>query len=173
MSFKTLPSKPYVIDGDTLMIWQSGERQSLRIRWIDTPETKKDNDQVLSKYDENQWMWGQIAKDFLIKFVNQADSLIYAETGNDTYGRILIDLYANHKQITHNYQRLVCELGFATDFLPYAKSLTSAGTDDVILYKEIINRQFEAMQQKKGIWGDEDFLNPYEWRKLRRELLSQ
>ena len=169
MAIKVFRTKPFVLDGDTILSWQNGERIIYRIRWIDTPETKSARDEVKTEHDENQWMWGELAKSYLIDYVQSSNCVIYVEKGLDLYGRTLIDLYRNIKTIQTNYQRLISEAGLsAAYFLPFPQNIDLSPREEITIYCHILRRQYEARIRKRGIWGDPDFLLPWEWRRLKR-----
>lgn len=168
MAIKVFRTKPFVLDGDTILSWQNGERIIYRIRWIDTPEMKRAADFVKTPYDESQWKWGEIAKSYLIDYVQSANCIVYVEKGLDIYGRNLIDLYRNFKRIDNNYQRLISQEGLSAAYLPFPEKLDLSPREEITIYCQILRRQHEARIKKRGIWGDPDFIMPWKWRRLQR-----
>ncbi|MCT7965030.1 thermonuclease family protein [Laspinema sp. D1] len=168
MVIKVFKAKPFVIDGDTLVSWENEQPIYYRIRWIDTPETKRADDFVKTPYDESQWKWGELAKSYLIDYVKNSNCVIYVEKGLDIYGRTLIDLYRDRKAIVTNYQRLISAAGLSAAYLPFPQNINLSPRDEITIYCHIIRNQYTARIRKEGIWRDPNFIMPWEWRRLKR-----
>jgi|GEM_PF-686031 endonuclease YncB( thermonuclease family) len=151
----------YAFDGDTLSVKINGQQMKLRAKWIDCPETQKPGIPE-TEANLNQWSWGIKAKSHLLSILeNQKLSVAICE--KDMYGRNLADWYIGKPCIKNNVQVMMIAAGLATDLLPFRKFDLS--DSDHELYMAIVKNQHKAWKDKLGIWSDENFQIPSEYRK--------
>lgn len=130
-----------VSDGDSL---RSG---SLRIRLygIDAPEIKQ-----ICHYDTRlKWPCGVSARDRLSELVKTAAQLQCKLRDTDRYGRLVMQCFANEKDIG----RTLVEEGMAVAYERYAS--------------DYIAIQAQARDAGRGLWGG-TFDMPEDWRKANR-----
>jgi endonuclease YncB( thermonuclease family) len=153
----------YVIDGDTIVLNYQGEEFSSRARWIDAPETQKSFQSSNEPQVLKHWEWGQRSKQFLIDLV-QGQKLIVLPIELDQYKRWICDWYLRKSTIANNLQLKLCQAGMCThySFAP-DKFKTKA---ELNLYIKVLNSCFVSFQHQVGIWGENDFISPYQIRKM-------
>ena len=124
-----------VVDGDTITIDKNGERVSVRLIGVDTPETVDPRRPVEC--------FGQAATDEMLKLVGDKSVRIEIDSSQgerDTYGRLLAYVYVGEKFIN---QHLIAE-GFGHEYTyirPYAYQ------------KEFRAAERAAEEQHKGLWA--------------------
>lgn len=130
-----------VSDGDSL---RSG---ALRIRLfgIDAPEIK----QVCQYASSIKWPCGVDARDRLIELVKTAAHLDCTLRDTDRYGRLVMQCFANHKDIART---LVAE-GMAVAYERYAQDYVAV--------------QAQARDAGRGLWAGK-FDMPEDWRKANK-----
>lgn len=130
-----------VVDGDTVRFIREHRRVASRCRWIDCPPVRSE--------------WGKKSKAFVENLVSQGEFFI-EEYGTDRFGRVLADWFIGSREF--NVQVELIKNGLAIDFLPMVRyNLPKRG---ILLCCEILNAQYEAYQNKVGIWGDTEFIIP-------------
>ncbi len=149
-----------VSDGDTLTVKDSqGQKFSVRFACMDAPEVPHTNKEKQSQRasDRNQFTWGAKAQERLQQLVKQGgDRVTLTITDSDRYGRKVAEVRL--KDGTFVQQVLIKE-GLAKVYRPY---LNKCPSKDLVQQAEA-----EAQQQKRGIWGDAQFVNPWEYRRLK------
>ncbi|MBT6414732.1 MAG: thermonuclease family protein [Candidatus Puniceispirillum sp.] len=130
-----------ISDGDSL---RSG---SLRIRLfgIDAPEIK----QICHNASSLKWPCGVNARDRLRELVKTAAHLECRLRDTDRYGRLVMQCFANQKDIS----RTLVEEGMAVAYERYAK--------------EYIAVQAQARDAGRGMWAG-TFDMPEDWRKANK-----
>lgn len=123
-----------VKDGDTITVEMNGDKETIRLIGIDTPETKDPRKQVQC--------FGQAASNFTKKLIG--NSYVRLETDNlsanrDRYDRLLRYVYVDAALI--NAEIVSQGYGFANTGFPFTKM------DDFIKLEK------EAESQKRGLWG--------------------
>ncbi|CAM4039681.1 thermonuclease family protein [Campylobacter armoricus] len=95
---------------------------------------------------EKDQAYGKLASRFLSSIVLNKE-VILSVKDEDKYGRILAIMYLNNKDIN----QVMVKNGFAWAYEYYSD-----------LY---LNEQKQAKKDKKGLWEDENPIEPYKWRK--------
>lgn len=132
-----------VIDGDTVVVGNDAQVQNtLRLAGIDAPE--------------KQMPYGPEAKEALaILLIGKA--ITYESTKTDRYGRPIATVYLERKNINlHMVQQ-----GLAWHYTKYAAEL---GQREAMIFA---NAERLAREAKKGLWGQEEPMAPWEWRILK------
>ncbi|OCX42351.1 hypothetical protein A7X81_03955 [Campylobacter ornithocola] len=120
----------------------------------DTIEAKFENEKLKIRLfgidaPESDQAYGKMAKQFLNAIVLNKE-VVLSVKDEDKYGRILAIVYLNDKDIN----QIMVKNGFAWAYEHYSD-----------LY---INEQNYAKENKKGLWEDENPIEPYKWRKQIR-----
>lgn len=148
-----------VSDGDTLAVKDSkGDKFSVRFACMDAPEVPHTNKERQSKRasDRNQFTWGAKAQERVQELVKQAgDRVTLNITDSDRYGRKVAEVRLKDGTFV---QQVLLREGLAKVYRPY---LNKCPSKDLVQQAEA-----EAQQQKRGIWGDAKFVNPWEYRSL-------
>lgn len=142
-----------VIDGDTIIMDVEGISMKARLAYVDAPEL-------------DQEIWGITAKTFLTKLLN-----IYPEEMNLPFlgeaQAIQVGIGAYNRPLILLFSEGIClnlalvELGLAET---YFDSKTPAQWRKIFTFAE--NR---AKEKKTGIWGDENYISPKEWRQSKKK----
>jgi endonuclease YncB( thermonuclease family) len=131
-----------VADGDTITVEpaQGGDRVKIRLHGIDAPETRQP--------------YGQTAKGFVndVALYKIVDVRVTPQ-GKDRYGRVIAIIALPDGTIL---QELLLEAGLAWVYPQYCKNC-----------KEWEAMQHEAKRQRKGLWADNNPVEPWQWRKRR------
>jgi len=130
----------YVADGDTITVEpiEGGDRAKVRLHGIDCPETKQP--------------YGQTAKAFTTEAVLFKEVDIQpSQQGKDKYGRIVAVVEIHGVGVL---QELLLEAGLAWVYTKYCKD---CGAWEAM--------EAEARSQRKGLWRDEEPMEPWDWRK--------
>ncbi len=150
-----------VSDGDTLVVKDSnGKNVTVRFACIDAPEIAHTNKEKQSKRidDRNQFSWGVQAKERVQQLVQQGgDRVTLNITDSDRYGRKIAEIRLKDGTFV---QQVLLREGLAKAYRPY---LNKCPSKDLVLQAEA-----EAQQQKRGVWGDAKFTNPWEYRSLNK-----
>ncbi len=150
-----------VSDGDTLAVKDSkGDKFSVRFACMDAPEVPHTNKERQSKRasDRNQFTWGAKAQERVQELVKQAgDRVTLNITDSDRYGRKVAEVRLKDGTFV---QQVLLKEGLAKVYRPY---LNKCPSKDLVQQAEA-----EAQQQKRGIWGDAKFVNPWEYRSLSK-----
>ncbi|MCH4905215.1 thermonuclease family protein [Cylindrospermopsis raciborskii CHAB3438] len=148
-----------VSDGDTLILRDGGgEKHKVRLGCIDAPEIPHSHKQKRSKkrQDMNQFNWGVRAKNRLAQLIKNSGRRVKINVvDQDEYGRKVIELRLRDDTLV---QEVLLTEGLAKVHPEYMKLCSSK---DIML-----QAQTQAQRQKIGIWGDDEFINPWEYRKL-------
>ncbi len=152
-----------VSDGDTLVVKDAnGKNLNVRFACVDAPEIAHTNQEKSSKLasERNQFNWGIKAKARVEQLVKAGgDRVILKITDSDQYGRKVAEVYL--KDGTFIQQVLIQE-GLAKAYRPY---LNKCPSQDLVLKTEQ-----QAQQQKLGIWNDRKFVNPWDYRRLKKNV---
>ncbi|BAY08076.1 nuclease [Calothrix sp. NIES-2098] len=150
-----------VSDGDTLAVKDpNGNKFSVRFACMDAPEVPHTNKEKQSKRasDRNQFTWGAKAQERVQELVKQGgDRVNLTITDSDRYGRKIAEVRLKDGTFV---QQILLREGLAKVYRPYLNKCPS---------KELVQQaEAEAQQQKRGIWGDAKFVNPWEYRSLSK-----
>ncbi|MBW4564510.1 MAG: thermonuclease family protein [Mojavia pulchra JT2-VF2] len=153
-----------VSDGDTLTVKDAqGNKFSVRFACMDAPEIPHTNKEKQSKRasDRNQFTWGAKAQERLQELVRQGgDRVTLNITDSDRYGRKVAEVRLNNGTFV---QQVLLREGLAKVYRPYLNKCPS---------KELVQQaEAEAQQQKRGVWGDANFTNPWEYRSFNKRNL--
>jgi len=140
----------YVIDGDTYKIYYQGEKKSVRLIGIDTPETQKNNRAELQsrqfgKDIEEIKKLGQQAKQYATNFIKEGQTIIYLEFDvqkTDKYGRLLAYVWLD-KEKSKMMNEIMIKEGYAVVYTV---------PPDVKYLERFLQAQRQARENKKGLW---------------------
>ncbi len=141
----------YVIDGDTCKVFYQGEKQSVRLIGIDTPETQKNNRAELQsrqfgKDIEEIKKLGQKSKKYAMNFIKVGET-IYLEFDvqrKDKYGRLLAYIWLD-KEKKKMLNEVMIKEGYA---LVYT-------VPPNVKYQDLfLKAQKQARENRKGLWGE-------------------
>jgi micrococcal nuclease len=143
----------YVMDGDTLIIAKGDGEIRVRLDSIDCPEDGQP--------------WGDNARSGLIKLVG-GRTVRLEEHGLDFHGRTLATIYVSEAQGTEwmNVNERMVTLGHAWvmrlyyDHLPWERQ------------KRLNELEALAKSKKVGLWGTENPVPPWNWRKQQNGMLK-
>lgn len=155
-----------VSDGDTLIL-RDADNQKFTVRFacIDTPEIPHSNKEKKSrrKRDMNQFSWGvkaQIRVEELVKQGGDRVNLDIIET--DNYGRKVAEVRLKDGTFI---QQVLLQEGLAKVYRRYLSKCPS---------KAIIQAtEAQAQQQKIGVWGDRNFVDPWQYRWQKKNYNRQ
>lgn len=157
--------KPYsvmrVSDGDTLTVTDAkGAEIKVRFACVDAAEvphsTKERKSKKLS--DRNQFKWGVKAQDRVKQLVEQeGDRVTLTVTDSDRYGRKVSEVRLRDGTFI---QEVLAREGLAVVYRPYLKNCPSATL--------VEQAEAEAKQQRRGVWSDSKFAEPWEYRSSKR-----
>lgn len=125
----------HFVDGDTLVVSMAGQKQTIRLIGVDTPETHDPRKPVQC--------YGQVAANFTKQFVGSQSVRLMADplsTNRDRYNRLLRYVYLPNNQLL-NEELIKRGYGFAYLGFPFSKSAQFAAD------------QHSAQASKKGLWG--------------------
>ena len=125
-----------VVDGDTIIMKENGERKRMRLLLIDTPESNT------NKTGKTQ-PFGKEAKEFLTDYLKGKElSIVYDENHEkvDQYDRTLAYLYANDQLV----EEVLLKEGLAR--LGYYN-------EKELYFNELKKSESEAKKAKKHIWS--------------------
>ena len=147
-----------VSDGDTIVIVNGqGEKFTVRFACIDAPEIPHSRKEKTSQRieDVNQFGWGLKAQVRVEKLVKESGNhIILNVTDSDRYHRKIAEVRLQNGTLI---QEVLLKEGLAEVYRPY---LSKCPSKDIILAAEA-----QAKQQKRGIWNDPDFIDPWKFRK--------
>jgi micrococcal nuclease len=149
-----------VSDGDTLAVKDNkGNKFSIRFACMDAPEVPHTNKEKQSKRasDRNQFSWGAKAQERLQELVKQGgDRVTLNITDSDRYGRKVAEVRLKDGTFV---QQVLLREGLAKVYRPYLNKCPS---------KELVQQaEAEAQQQRRGVWSDAKFVNPWEYRSFK------
>lgn len=139
----------HVVDGDSLIVAKGRHLTMIRLDSIDCPEGGQD--------------WGDKAKGGLIKLVGGRRVLL-EEHGFDDYGRTLATLYVLHAEREEwlNVNEQMVMRGHAWVMRKYYDHLPPDR-------QAKLNRlETWARSKRVGLWGTENPIPPWQWRKKRQ-----
>jgi endonuclease YncB( thermonuclease family) len=152
-----------VSDGDTLVLKNAdGQKFTVRFACIDAPEIPHSQKEKKSKItkDVNQFVWGMKAKIRIEELIKQTDNRVQLNiTDSDSYGRKIAEVRL--KDGTFLQQVLLRE-GLAKVYRSY---LSKCPSKDIVQQAEA-----QAQQQKIGVWSDKKFVDPWDYRKIKRQI---
>lgn len=125
-----------VADGDTFDVDIGGERDTVRLIGVDTPETKHPTKGVQC--------WGPEASDFTksLLTVGTRVKLVRDAEARDRYGRLLAYVYLADTNVFVN--RELVRLGFARPY-PFEPNTTHKAT--------FADAAWEAQGERRGLWA--------------------
>ena len=152
-----------VSDGDTLVLKNAdGQKFTVRFACIDAPEIPHSQKEKKSKItkDVNQFVWGMKAKIRIEELIKRTDDRVQLNiTDSDSYGRKIAEVRL--KDGTFLQQVLLRE-GLAKVYRSY---LSKCPSKDIVQQAEA-----QAQQQKIGVWSDKKFVDPWDYRKIKRQI---
>ncbi|ALB43046.1 MULTISPECIES: thermonuclease family protein [Nostocales] len=152
-----------VSDGDTLVLKNAdGQKFTVRFACIDAPEIPHSQKEKKSKItkDVSQFVWGMKAKIRIEELIKQTDNRVQLNiTDSDSYGRKIAEVRL--KDGTFLQQVLLRE-GLAKVYRSY---LSKCPSKDIVQQAEA-----QAQQQKIGVWSDKKFVDPWDYRKIKRQI---
>ncbi|MFM7093883.1 MAG: thermonuclease family protein [Actinomycetota bacterium] len=125
-----------VADGDTFDVEIAGERDTVRLIGVDTPETKHPTKGVQC--------WGPEASDFTKSLLSAGTRvrLVRDVEARDRYGRLLAYVYLDDTNVFVN--RELVRLGFARPY-PFEPNTTHKAT--------FADAAWEAQGERRGLWA--------------------
>jgi micrococcal nuclease len=147
-----------VSDGDTLVLKSAnGEKVTVRFACVDTPEiphSRKEKNSKITK-NVNQFAWGMKAKTRIDELIQQSGNRVKLNiTDSDRYGRKIAEVRLKDGTFL---QQVLLKEGLAKVYRPY---LNKCPSKDVVQQAEA-----QAKQQRIGIWGDQKFVDPWDYRR--------
>lgn len=133
-----------IIDGDTIEI--SGER--IRLHGIDAPETRQTCDVA-----GVPWPCGESATLALVD-ETRGQAVTCKGEKRDRYGRIIAVCYSGDRDLN----AMMVREGWALAYRRYAK--------------DYVDAEIEARDARKGMWRA-DFVEPWKWRRSKRQTASR
>ena len=152
-----------VSDGDTLVLKNAdGKKFTVRFACIDAPEIPHSQKEKKSKItkDVNQFAWGMKAKIRIEELIKQTDNRVQLNiTDSDRYGRKIAEVRLKDGTFL---QQVLLEEGLAKVYRSY---LSKCPSKDIVQQAEA-----QAQQQKIGVWSDKKFVDPWDYRKIKRQI---
>lgn len=125
-----------VKDGDTFIVLCNGKTERIRLFGIDCPE--------------NSQPFGKAAKKYASDLCYGKMVTVIPQKKRDQYGRVLGVIMTSDSL---NVNEELIRVGYAWNY-KYSKNAFFAELEK------------EARLNKRGLWADEDPINPWQWRKL-------
>ncbi len=148
-----------ISDGDTVTVKDAkGNNINVRFACIDAPEVPHSKKERESKRasDRNQFSWGTKAQERVQELVKQSsDRVTLNIIDSDRYGRKVAEVRLKDGTFV---QQVLLREGLAKAYRPYLNKCPSRNL--------VEQAEAEAKQQKRGIWSDAKFINPWEYRSL-------
>ncbi|MEB3151592.1 MAG: thermonuclease family protein [Sphaerospermopsis sp.] len=149
-----------ISDGDTLQL-QDNKNQTIKVRFacVDAPEVPHSTKERQSKTlrDRNQFQWGEKAQKRLEQLIQQGGNRVeITQTDKDRYGRIVAEIRLRDGTFV---QEVLVQEGLALVYRPY---LNKCPSKDIIQQAET-----QAKQKKRGVWRDDKFVSPWEYRSFK------
>lgn len=126
-------------DGDTFEVLYNGQPEKIRLYGIDCPESAQPFGKAAKKY-ASDLSYGKIVT-------------VIPQKKRDKYGRILGTVITPDSL---NVNEQMIRNGMAWKY-KYSKD------------KHLKALQQEAKEQRKGLWADNNAMDPWQWRKLKRQ----
>ncbi|AFZ27251.1 micrococcal nuclease-like nuclease [Cylindrospermum stagnale PCC 7417] len=149
-----------VDDGDTITVTdKSGEEIRVRFACIDTAEIPHSDAEKNSTApaNKNQFLWGNKAKERLESLIKPDTQVTLNIVDTDRYGRKVAEVRLPDGTFT---QQILVKEGLAMVYRKYLKSCPSATI--------VEQAEAEAKQQSLNIWGDSQFIAPWDWRSQKK-----
>lgn len=124
-------------DGDTFEVLYEGQPEKIRLYGIDCPESTQP--------------FGKAAKNYASYLCYGKKITVIPQKRRDKYGRILGTVITPDSL---NVNEQMIRNGMAWNY-KYSKN------------KHFIALQQKAKEQRKGLWADDDAIDPWQWRKER------
>ena len=135
-----------VYDGDTITIMNAGQKQSIRLVGIDTPEKSRKKNEPGQPYSQKATKF--LAGKVLGKMVSIEDY------GKDRYGRVLGAVWLGHTNVNLE----MVKNGYAEVY----RGRPAKGFDNEPYWKA----EAQAKSEKLNIWSlGDDYISPREWRR--------
>jgi micrococcal nuclease len=148
-----------ISDGDTIRVKNAkGEEFTVRFACVDAPEIAHSNKekQTTTTIARNQFSWGVKAQERVQQLVHQGgDRVSLNITDSDRYGRKVAEIRLRDGTLV---QEILAREGLALVYYPY---LNKCPSKDVLQQAEA-----QAKEQAQGVWGDSEFVKPWEYRSL-------
>lgn len=122
-------------DGDTFEVIRNGKAEKIRLTDIDAPESSQP--------------FGKAAKKFASDLCYGKEVIVKPKKRRDKYGRILGTIYI---QDSLNINEEMVKAGYAWRY-KYSKK------------KLLLTLQNEAKHKRRGLWIEDDAIDPWQWRK--------
>lgn len=123
----------------------------------EVPHTKKERSSS-DPVNLNQFKWGSLARDRLTQLIHQGgDRVSLTVVDTDRYGRQVAEVRLPDGTLT---QEVLVREGLAMVYRKYIKSCPSAAL--------VEQAEAQAKQQQLNIWGDSQFVYPWEWRHSKK-----
>jgi len=154
-----------VSDGDTLVLKNAdGQKFTVRFACVDAPEIPHSQREKKSKItkDVNQFAWGVKAKTRIEELIKQTDNRVKLNiTDSDRYGRKVAEIRLKNGTFV---QQVLLQEGLAKVYRPY---LSKCPSKDIVQQAEA-----QAKQQRIGVWSDQKFIDPWEYRKAKKQAIQ-
>lgn len=146
-----------VSDGDTLTVTDAkGTDIKVRFACVDAPEVAHSAKERASKIAavRDQFKWGVQAQNRVQQLIKQeGDRVNLTITDSDRYGRQISEVRLRDHTLV---QELLVREGLALVYRPYLKNCPSAAVIEAA--------ESEAKQQRRGVWSDSKFVEPWAYR---------
>ena len=150
-----------VSDGDTLTVTDGRAEIKVRFACVDAAEVPHSTKERKSKkaLDRDQYKWGVKAQARLKQLVEQGgDRVTLKVTDSDRYGRKVSEVRLRDGTFV---QEVLAREGLALVYRPYLKNCPSAAL--------VEQAEAEARQQRRGVWSDAKFVEPWEYRSTSKQ----
>jgi micrococcal nuclease len=131
-------------DGDTLRVRDSGDAVTVRLACIDAPESDQSG--------------GQAAATRLKALLPTGQEVRLRKVDTDRYGRTVAELYSNGESVNLT---LVRE-GVVVVYRQYLDGCADSRD-------QYLQAEQTAKSSKLGVWGQQNFVMPWDWRRNKRE----
>jgi endonuclease YncB( thermonuclease family) len=150
-----------VSDGDTLVLkGADGQKFTVRLACVDAPEIAHSKKEKSSKRvrDVNQFSWGVKAQTRVEELIKQSGNRVKLNIiESDRYGRKVAEVRLKDGAFV---QQVLLQEGLAKVYRAYLRKCHS---------KDLLQQvEAQAQQQKIGIWNDQKFIDPWEYRKVSK-----
>lgn len=150
-----------VADGDTITVVDSrGTDVKVRFACIDAaevPHTKRERESY-NPSDLNQFKWGRLARNRLTQLLHQGgERVALTIVDTDRYGRTVAEVRLPNGTLT---QEALVREGLVMVNQKYIKNCPSAAV--------VKRAEAQAKQKRLNIWGNSQFMPPWEWRRSKK-----
>lgn len=150
-----------VSDGDTLTVTDArGADIKVRFACVDAAEVPHSTKERKSKkaLDRNQFRWGVKARNRVKQLLDQAgDRVTLTVTDSDPYGRKVSEVRLRNGTFI---QEVLTREGLALVYRTYLNNCPSAAV--------VEQAEAEAKKQRRGVWNDSRFVEPWEYRSRQK-----